>query len=134
MEIGPLVPEKKLFEGFLPYMCMAATLTRCREQTFVPPNHGGSTQNLAVTGPAIFVKNLFEFVDDDGEFVLHISCSPVLSVNPVISKGPVTQKEDYVLRKSKDVAKTWSKLNNFRFIQVHIRPYHVLTTSTLRPC
>ena len=26
VEIGPLVPEKKIFEGFLPYMCMAAIL------------------------------------------------------------------------------------------------------------
>ena len=26
MEIGPPVPEKKIFEGFLPYMGMAAVL------------------------------------------------------------------------------------------------------------
>ena len=26
MEIGPPVPEKKIFEGFLPYMGMAAIL------------------------------------------------------------------------------------------------------------
>ena len=26
IEIGPLVPEKKIFEGFLPYMGMAAIL------------------------------------------------------------------------------------------------------------
>ena len=26
VEIGPLVPEKKIFEGFLPYMRMAAIL------------------------------------------------------------------------------------------------------------
>ena len=26
IEVGPLVPEKKIFEGFLPYMGMAAIL------------------------------------------------------------------------------------------------------------
>ena len=26
VEIGPVVPEKKIFEGFLPYMGMAAIL------------------------------------------------------------------------------------------------------------
>ena len=39
VEIGLLVPEKKIFEGFLPYMGVAAILvmwTRCYEQTFVP--------------------------------------------------------------------------------------------------
>ena len=42
VEIGPLVPEKEIFEGFLPYMGMAAILVMrpgCCEQTFVssPP-------------------------------------------------------------------------------------------------
>ena len=40
----PPVPEKKIFEGFLPYMGVAAILViwpRCREQTFVPPTQAG---------------------------------------------------------------------------------------------
>ena len=40
VEIGQKVWEKKIFEGFLPYMGMAAILvmwTWCHEQTFVPP-------------------------------------------------------------------------------------------------
>ena len=39
VEIGPPVPEKKIFEGFLPYMGVAAMFVmwpRCREHTFVP--------------------------------------------------------------------------------------------------
>ena len=38
--------EKKIFEGFLPYMGVAAILVmwpRCREQNIVPPTQGGST-------------------------------------------------------------------------------------------
>ena len=59
--IGPLVPEK-IFEGFLPYMGVAAILVmwpRCPEQTFVPPTHGGSTWNLASIGQALLEK-IFE--------------------------------------------------------------------------
>ena len=61
--IGPLVPEKKIFEGFLPYMGVAAILVmwpRCPEQTFVPPTHGGSTWNLASIGSAVLEKKSFE--------------------------------------------------------------------------
>ena len=39
--IGPLVLEKKIFEGFSPYMDVAAILVmwpNCPEQTFVPPD------------------------------------------------------------------------------------------------
>ena len=40
MGIGPLVPEKNIFEGFLLYMGVAAILVRpgSFEQIFVPPN------------------------------------------------------------------------------------------------
>ena len=54
--IGPLVPEEKNFEGFLPYMSMAAILVmwpRCSEQTFFAPTHGGSIWYLALIGPAV---------------------------------------------------------------------------------
>ena len=53
---GPLVPKKKIFEGFLPYMGVASILVmwpRCPKQTFVPPAHGGSTWNLALIGPGL---------------------------------------------------------------------------------
>ena len=46
MKIGPPVLEKKIFEGFLPYMGVAAILVMwpgCCKQTFVPPTQGGST-------------------------------------------------------------------------------------------
>ena len=70
--IGPLVPEKRIFERFLPHMGMAAILfmwPRCPEQTFVPPTHGGSTWNLASVGPAVLEKKIFENggrTDDNG--------------------------------------------------------------------
>ena len=44
-EIGLPVLEKKIFEGFLPYMGVAAILVmwpRSHEQTLIPPTHGGS--------------------------------------------------------------------------------------------
>ena len=51
------------FEGFLPYMGVTAILVtwpRPREQTFVPPFHRGSIWNLALTGPAVLEKKIFE--------------------------------------------------------------------------
>ena len=60
--IRPLVPEKKNFKGFLPYMGVVAILVmwpRPQEQTFVPPFHGDSTWNLDLTDPAVSDK-MFE--------------------------------------------------------------------------
>ena len=37
---------------------------KCREQTCVPPIHGGSTHNLASIGQAVWEKKMFEIVDD----------------------------------------------------------------------
>ena len=67
MKIGLPVLVKKIFEGFLPYMGVAAILVmwlRCREQTFVPPTQGGSTLNLAMNGQAVSEKKKFEIVYD----------------------------------------------------------------------
>ena len=61
--ICPLVLAKRIFEGFLPYMGLAAILVmwpRCLEQTFVPPTHGSSTWNLALIGPAVLEKKTSE--------------------------------------------------------------------------
>ena len=63
VEIGLLVLEKKIFEGFLPYMGVAAILVmspRCREQNFVPPIQGGSTYNLALIGQAVSEMKMSE--------------------------------------------------------------------------
>ena len=57
--IGPLVLEKKIFEGFLPYMGMVVILVmwpRPRKQTFVPQTHGCSTWNLALIGQVVLEK------------------------------------------------------------------------------
>ena len=61
--IGLLVLEKKISEGFLPYMGMGAILViwpRPRKQTFVPPSHWGSIWNLALIRPAVLEKKIFE--------------------------------------------------------------------------
>ena len=39
VEIGPPVQEKKIFEGFLPYMGMAAILVMCRPGLILIVNH-----------------------------------------------------------------------------------------------
>ena len=50
-----------MFEGFLPYMGMAAiSWPRPREQTFDPPSHWGSIWNLALIGQAVLEKKIFE--------------------------------------------------------------------------
>ena len=73
--IGPLVLEKKIFKGFLPFMGVTAILgmwpnARCCEQTFVPPTHWGSIWNLAMTGRVVSEKKTFEecrwWTDDNG--------------------------------------------------------------------
>ena len=67
VKISQPVLEKKIFEGFLPYMGVAAILVmspRCREQTFVPSTQGGSTYSLALIGQAVLEKKMFEFVYD----------------------------------------------------------------------
>ena len=61
--IGLLVLEKKIFEGFLLYMSVAAILImwpRPCEQTFVHPSHLGSVWNLALIGQAVLEKEVFE--------------------------------------------------------------------------
>ena len=58
-----LVLEKKIFEGFLPYMGMVAILVRWprpREQTFVLSSHWGSIWNLDSIGPVVLEKKIFE--------------------------------------------------------------------------
>ena len=66
--IGLLVPEKKTFEGVLPYMEMAAILVIWREpieQTFVSPSHWYSTWNLASIGTVVSEEKIFENGGDD---------------------------------------------------------------------
>ena len=62
LKIGMPVPEK-IFEEILPYMGVAAILimrSRCHEKLFVPPIQGGFTYNLALIGPAVSEKKMFE--------------------------------------------------------------------------
>ena len=66
MQIGPAVLEKKIFEGILPYMGMAASLVMwpgTHMQNFVSPSHGGSTWNLTSIGPVVPEEKTFENVN-----------------------------------------------------------------------
>ena len=71
MEIGLPVLEKKIFEGFLPYMDVTVILVmlpRCREHTFVLPIQGSFTLNLALIGPGVSKKKMLKHCGrtDDG--------------------------------------------------------------------
>ena len=62
LKIGMPVPEK-IFKGILPYMGVAAILvmrSRCDEKNFVPPIQAGFTYNMALIGPAVSEKKMFE--------------------------------------------------------------------------
>ena len=53
----------KIFEGILPYMGVVAILvmrSRSHKKKFVPPIQGGFTNNLALIGPAVSEKKMFE--------------------------------------------------------------------------
>ena len=61
VEIVSLVP-KIFFEGFSLNMRVAAMLvmlSKCHEDTFIPPTHRGSTQNLDLIGQVVS-ENMFE--------------------------------------------------------------------------
>ena len=63
IEIGPPVPEKKIFEGFLPYMGMAAILVvypRLFIYTLVPTSYRCFILNLALISQAVSEKKIFE--------------------------------------------------------------------------
>ena len=65
VEIGPPVPEKKIFKGFLPYVGMAAILVMgppsCH-QTFISLYLKAFIQNLVQIGKVVSEKILFEFL------------------------------------------------------------------------
>ena len=62
VETVPPVPEK-IFEGFLPYMDMAAP----------SPSYRCFLANLALIGQAVSEEKLFEYCDD-----LHVYCPGVV--------------------------------------------------------
>ena len=65
MEIGLPVPEKKIFEGLLPYVGMAAILVMgpasCH-QIFISLYLKAFIQNLVQIGKIVYEKILFEFL------------------------------------------------------------------------
>ena len=64
MEICILVSEKKIFEGFVPYVDMAANLAMCPRlsiYTLVPSSYTCFTQNLALIGRVFSEEKMFEY-------------------------------------------------------------------------
>ena len=80
-----MVPENKIFKGYLPYMAMAAILVmwpRSGEQTFVPLNYSGSIWYLALIGPVVSEKKT------DDEFPYMSLCKTVTTgVGPFFTPG-----------------------------------------------
>ena len=65
MEISLLVPEKKIFKGFLPYMRMAAILVMCSascHQIFISLYLKAFIKNLVQIGKVVSEKIWFEFL------------------------------------------------------------------------
>ena len=66
VEIGLPVPEKKIFEGFLPYMRMVAILVMLQascHQIFIFLYLKAFIQNLVKIGTVVSEKIQFEFLD-----------------------------------------------------------------------
>ena len=64
VEIGPPVPEKKIFEGFLPYMGVAAILVMWPASClliFISSYLKAYIQNLVKNGRVVFKKTNFNF-------------------------------------------------------------------------
>ena len=62
MEIGSMVPEKKIFEGFLPYMRMVAILVMCPASylnIFISMYLKVYIQNLVKNGQVVSEKSMF---------------------------------------------------------------------------
>ena len=65
VKLGPPVLEKKIFEGFLPYMGMAAILVMIPascHQIFISLYLKAFIQNLVQNGPVVSEKIWFEFL------------------------------------------------------------------------
>ena len=62
VEIGPPIPEKRIFEGFLPYMGMAAILLMSPasyQQILISMYLKAYMQNLVKNGPVVSEKSMF---------------------------------------------------------------------------
>ena len=58
----PQVPEKKIFEGFLPYMGVAAILVTSCHQIFISMYLKAFIQRFGQIGPVVSEKIQFEFL------------------------------------------------------------------------
>ena len=75
VELGSPVPEKKIFEGVLSYMDMAAILVMTPglfTNTLVPPSYRCFISNLALIGQAVSEEKIFECYGD-----IHVYCPRV---------------------------------------------------------
>ena len=85
MEISLLVPEKKIFKGFLPYMGKAAILVmwpRCSEQNIVPPTQGPRRLHIkfGIDQPSGFGEDFWALWTTDGRrlngYTISSPCEP----------------------------------------------------------
>ena len=77
VEIGPAVPEKKIFEAFLPYVGMAVILVMLPGifiNTLVLHFHRCFLENLALIGQAVSEKKIFEYYCS-----IHVYCPVVVA-------------------------------------------------------
>ena len=58
---------------------------RCREQTFAPPTHGASTQNLAWIGQAVLEEKKFEYNGHIHYIYIHVYGPRTGTDNPLVS-------------------------------------------------
>ena len=84
VEIGPPVPEKKIFEGVLPYVDMAVILVMTPglfTKTLVPPSYRCFISNLALIGQAVSEK-IFKYYGDINVYYPRVgavqTCGPML--------------------------------------------------------
>ena len=81
LEISLLVSEKKVFDGFLPYMGMAAIfvmLPRLFIYTLIHPFYRCFTKNLALIGQAVSEEKTFEYYGN-----IHVYCRGVGAHEPL---------------------------------------------------
>ena len=85
--IGRLIPEKKIFKGYLPYSAILFMWPRpLHEQTSVPQPRAGSICNLVSIGPAVS-EEMFKNVDDADDTDADADAGRRTTAYPISSSG-----------------------------------------------
>ena len=103
--IGPLVLQKKIFVGFLPYMGMAAILVmwpRCPQTNFCSPDPWRLHLKSGFDWPCGFGEDLWKWWTDDGQQTDDGECLYCKLINEPKGSGELN---------------TYRKTGNFRVVQ-----------------